>query len=494
MATIKLKSSTGTRTVPSSLAQGEMAINVADGNLFYGDNSSNVNNDFGFAQVSVTGLTSGATTHATTLSAGTGGVYGTLKGQVGTDAAPVTAYINGGEIDGVTLGSEATVAINLASTVNIVSTAEETIPLSVKGFDGQSVNYFQILNAADEAVLTVPSTGRLTTAALDCDGGSIDGTTVGSNSRSTGKFTTLDVNSTLVVTGNTVMNGTLSATTSLKVGNGDGTISANTLTTSSDITSAGDVYTDVVRRQSDSSTTTKIKLDDETVKTFGGSSSLWTTKVESQKLLVGQGGAGVISANTINALNTLSAATNIYAGTGVDDGVISANTVQGSYSFITFLGNAGSLSDDNWQIPGTNGISNHTWGTDAGADGTTTGSSTISISRTNQMIGIRVPAGARLVGVEGVVRSNVNDRAYAGLFTYLPDYEGPNASDATLRILAQTPTSSNNVTNDPQSFKLIAGYADQHVFADGECIIPGLRRDSSSSQTLIGSFTIILKY
>ena len=79
MATIKLKSSTGTRTVPSSLAQGEMAINVADGNLFYGDNSSNVNNDFRFAQVGVTGLTSGATTHATTLSGGSGGVYGTLQ-------------------------------------------------------------------------------------------------------------------------------------------------------------------------------------------------------------------------------------------------------------------------------------------------------------------------------------------------------------------------------------------------------------------------------
>jgi|MDTC01.1.fsa_nt_gb hypothetical protein len=40
----------------------------------------------------------------------------------------------------------------------------------------------------------------------------------------------LSVGNDLVVTGNTVMNGTLSATTSLKVGNGDGSVSAATIT------------------------------------------------------------------------------------------------------------------------------------------------------------------------------------------------------------------------------------------------------------------------
>ena len=78
-------------------------------------------------------------------------------------------------------------------------------------------------------------------------------------------------------------------------------------------------------------------------------------------------------------------------------------------------------------------------------------------------------------------------------FTFLPDYEGPLTEEATLRILAQTPSSSNNVTNDPQSFKLWADETDMHTFADGECILPAIRRDSSSTQTLIGSFTIILK-
>ena len=166
---------------------------------------------------------------------------------------------------------------------------------------------------------------------------------------------------------------------------------------------------------------------------------------------------------------------------------------QYAYQYITFVGNVGALSDDNWQIPGNQGISNHTWNQSGGADGTTTGSTTLSVTRTLQHGYIRVPAGAKLVGVEGAIRSNIDDRAYAGLFTVLPDYEGPDSVTATLRVLARTPSSSNNVTNDPQSFKSIAAPADIHTFADGEMIIPALRRDSTSTQTLIGSFTIILK-
>ena len=555
----------------------------------------------------------------------------------------------------------------------------------------------------------------------------------------------MDVNSTLVVTGNTVLNGTLSAS-SVNVGNGAGSVSAATITSSGDMTAGGDVYTDVLRRQSDSSTTTKIKLDDETVKTFGGSSSVWTTKVESQKLLVGQSGAGVISASTIHAKHTLSAGTDlhvdgalvvtgntvmngtlsattsckvgngdglisgatitagetisladgksiefgnksggdgkikhsgsnlqiqettgniqitnytndgditlstddgtgsettyitldgglvntrihtplvvtgntvlngtlsattsakigngdglvsaatvtaagsvtlpddgklklgnagdleiyhdsnnsyiddtgtgtifyrsgtqtfqnaagsktmatfnaastvdlafnnnvklstnnsgvhidgtvsantaVYAGTGVDDGVISANTVNGSYQFITFVGNSGALDSDNWQYPGTNGISNHTWGYEADGSGTSTGSSTISISRTKQMSGIVLPAGTRVVGIVGTLRSSTDDTAYAGLFTYQPDYGGPDTVDATLRLVAQSVDDSGgaSVLNDPQFFKADAAFASQYVVQEGDQLLPAFRRTSTSNQTVVGTFTIIVKY
>ena len=90
-----------------------------------------------------------------------------------------------------------------------------------------------------------------------------------------------------------------------------------------------------------------------------------------------------------------------------------------AYQYISFVGNVGALSDDDWAFPGTNGISNHTWaGGITGADGIITGSSVIELGRTIQHSFIRVPAGTKLVGLEGAFRSNTNDQAYAGLFYF----------------------------------------------------------------------------
>jgi len=52
--TIKTKHSTTAGNAPSSLAQGELAINVADGNLFYGDGSA-VKQDFAVNQITASG-------------------------------------------------------------------------------------------------------------------------------------------------------------------------------------------------------------------------------------------------------------------------------------------------------------------------------------------------------------------------------------------------------------------------------------------------------
>ena len=46
MATIIIRNSTGSGAVPSSLVQGELAINTADGKLFYGSGSGNVVKEF----------------------------------------------------------------------------------------------------------------------------------------------------------------------------------------------------------------------------------------------------------------------------------------------------------------------------------------------------------------------------------------------------------------------------------------------------------------
>jgi hypothetical protein len=481
MATIKLKSSTGTRTVPSSLAQGEMAINVADGNLFYGDNSSNVNNDFRFAQVGVTGLTSGHTVHGVTVSGGSGGVYGTLKGQVGTDATPLTAYINAGEIDNVAIGTESKITQLKTDNIYIEPSAADTVAFTLKANGEAEGNWMTVTNAGGDEFFGINSAGRTTIfhgtiTTSDINGGNIDGTAIGATTPSTIVSTTVKASTLSGTTGTITGNLDVDGISNLDNTDIDGTLAVDGTTISLDATTSLNI--------DNSNTSNGITIGTATsgVPIQLGHS---TSKVRINDDLT-------VTGNTVMN-GTLSATTSLKVGNG--DGTISANTVQGSYQFITFVGNTGALSNDYWTGPSTNGISNHSWTEQwDNHTGTTTGSTTLTLGRTEQMAYIRVPAGARLVGVEGVIRSNTNDRAYAGLFTFLPDYEGPDDSTATLRILAQTPSSSNNVTNDPQSFKLYAGEANQHIFADGECIVPAVRRGSTSNQSLVASFTIILKY
>jgi hypothetical protein len=525
MATIKLKSSTGTRTVPSSLAQGEMAINVADGNLFYGDNSSNVNNDFRFAQVGVTGLTSGHTVHGVTVSGGSGGVYGTLQTAAQTNITSV------GTLGATTL-----------KTVTIAENETDSIPFLLTASEGTEGDWVRIGNSSG-TFLSVGSGGRTTITSgifnsATQAGGSINNTPIGASTASTGAFTVATLNNgtagtpslnfandtdtgvRLHTAGNmrvvaagadqvTFSDGAITPVADSDINLGHSSYYFKTLYID-DIDCSGDVDVDGTTNLDNTDIDGTLVVDGTNISLDSTATLNIDNSNTTNGITIGTATSGVpiqlghstskvrinddltVTGNTVMN-GTLSATTSLKVGNG--DGTISANTVQGSYQFITFVGNTGALSNDYWTGPSTNGISNHSW-TDQwdNHDGTSTGSTTLTLGRTEQMAYIRVPAGARLVGVEGVIRSNTNDRAYAGLFTFLPDYEGPNSADATLRILAQTPSSSNNVTNDPQSFKLYAGEANQHIFADGECIVPALRRDSSSNQTLIGSFTIILKY
>jgi len=187
----------------------------------------------------------------------------------------------------------------------------------------------------------------------------------------------------------------------------------------------------------------------------------------------------------------------VTASTSVISPLISANTVQGSYSVIPFNGNTAALVNDNWKYPGTNGISNPAWGYDSGTDGLVTGTTVIPITRTKQMSGISLPAGTRIIGIEGVIRSSINDIAYAGLFTYTPDYGGPDSVNATLRMLAtSSKNGQSNVANDPQRFKIYPDEIHQYVISDGEQLLPAFRKGGtiSANQTVIGNYTIIVKY
>ena len=182
------------------------------------------------------------TTLAGTLAAGTQnniteatGVtkIGTIDtGQFGTDASALTAYINAGEIDGVTLGAEAAITSMVVTTADInggnidgtilgaatpaagtftVLTANDQlvvnaglavtgdttgeITLTVTGVGSQTANLMTVENSAGTDALGVSAAGVTTLTSLvattaDINGGTFDGV-VGGTTPAAGSFTSL---------------------------------------------------------------------------------------------------------------------------------------------------------------------------------------------------------------------------------------------------------------------------------------------------------------
>ena len=561
--------STSTLNIDNSNTSNGITIGTATSGvpIQLGHSTSNVRiND----NLVVTGNTvmNGTLSATTSLKVGNGNgtiSAATINGvAIGSDASPVTAYINSGEIDGVTLGGEVAVSGAGFKYIDIANSEADNVALSVIGHASQTATILEVKDGGEEGTIHfgVAANGRCSIPSAVIEAGTINNTSIGATTKNTGAFTTLTSqlaltsqshlivtgnttlngtlsattsakvgngdglisgatlhagnvlksDGTLVVTGNTVLNGTLSATTSAKIGNGDGLVSAATVTAAGSVTlpdngklklgNAGDleIYHDSNNSYIDDTGTGSIlyRSGTQTFQNAAGSKTMAIFNAASTVDLSFDNNVK-LSTNTsgVHITGTLSANTAVYAGTGVDDGVISANTVNGAYQFITFVGNSGALTGDGWQYPGTNGISNHTWGYNAtGYDGISTGSTTIPISRTKQMSYIVLPAGTRIVGIEGAIRSSTDDTGYAGLFTCSPDYGGPDTVNATLRILAQTVDASGgaSVLNDPQYFKSYAAFASQYVVQEGDQIIPAFRRNSSSSQTIVGTFTIIVKY
>jgi|TARA_R110000744_G_scaffold334034_1_gene439432 hypothetical protein len=75
------------------------------------------------------------------------------------------------------------------------------------------------------------------------------------------------------------------------------------MSASSHVYVGDDLYVDMIRRASSNSTTVKLKTNTNNWEAYAGSSSLWSVKINSQELLVGQGGTGTISAETYQNLD-----------------------------------------------------------------------------------------------------------------------------------------------------------------------------------------------
>jgi hypothetical protein len=164
--------------------------------------------------------------------------------------------------------------------------------VSASKFIGSEVqtHLYKFIN--DTIRIAESSTGdnlRVYGGGLEVDGGAI--TASGEISASDGIYGSSIYTSTsyrLEDSGGTSRHIIRSQNNEIELGNSnftDGILLTGNITASNDISSSGnlisdEVYTNVIRRQDDSSTTTKIKLDDEQIKFFANSSTNQTLQIE----------------------------------------------------------------------------------------------------------------------------------------------------------------------------------------------------------------------
>lgn len=174
---------------------------------------------------------------------------------------------------------------------------------------------------------------------------------------------------------------------------------------------------------------------------------------------------------------------------------IEGNTIRTSadyhYQYISFLGNSTVQANGDWEFPGGNGISNHTWTIDANESATTVGSTTISVGQSYQHAGIRVPYAGKLVGIFGAGRNaNGNRQFAAGLFVGVPDWGTTNSINATLRSYAAANNESGSYTNRASK---IEDLTRDFSLSAGDMIYPAIRGDGTTADTIQVSMTVVIK-
>tara|TARA_A100001515_G_scaffold104495_1_gene85161 strand:- start:55278 stop:56195 length:918 start_codon:yes stop_codon:yes gene_type:complete len=161
------------------------------------------------------------------------------------------------------------------------------------------------------------------------------------------------------------------------------------------------------------------------------------------------------------------------------------------YQYISFLGNSTVQANGDWEFPGGNGISNHTWTIDSNQNATTVGSTTISVAKQYQHAGVRVPYAGKLVGIYGAGRNANGDRQFAaGLFVGVPDWGTTNSINATLRAYAAADKDGGTFNNVAAK---VEDLSRDFTLSAGDMIYPAIRGDGSTGDTIQISMTVVIK-
>jgi len=127
-STIQIKNSNTAGNSPSSLTQGELAINVNDGNLFYGDGSS-VKQDFAVSEITASAISaSGAVT--------TSGIVSSGDINLSTNNTQITQVLSGGatrDLIGFDANDNAVVGNSTANKIKLVGQVTASANISASG-------------------------------------------------------------------------------------------------------------------------------------------------------------------------------------------------------------------------------------------------------------------------------------------------------------------------------------------------------------------------
>ena len=381
-STIILKNGTSS-AVPSALAHGDPAINVTTGLFYYGSGSggnakvktlSNFTNVTASGNISSSGtITADAITATLAAGTSTNVVVLNSSNQLVTDVIDGAVFGGAGALLTSDNVNETLAEVSLSELTVGTATAATTVTVT----DSNSNTDFPVVfhnesNALldDTGVFEYnPSTGNLTTKMLRLT------STTDASATSTGHaFQSGPTNgANIIINGNEVMARNNGAVAALYINPDGGMVAFQ------------------------NSTGNNVQIDGGHITASG---------------IIKASGSGINAVYIGGAGGHITASGNISAS-----GAITASGFSGGYhyQYINWIGNQD--IDTNWAVPATNGPNAHSWNTDSGGNGTTVGSSTITLARAKQTGGFVVPFAGVLVGLTGIVRNNQADnQAALGIF------------------------------------------------------------------------------
>jgi len=295
---------TGNVIISGTLFAQQYTSTVISSSIIYTSGSTKFGDD-----VSDTHVFTGSL-YNTTLVSGSTARFTALTGTniTASSIGGTTFDINGGAIDGTTIGASAQssgkfTTLSASSTLDVVGNTTLAGNLLVSGNT--------TLGDLSTDIVTV--TAQITGSQFDINGGTIDNTAIGAITPNSGKFTTLSASSTLDVAGNTIMAGNLTVSGNVILGNA----SSDTVTVTSQITGSQFAITGGT-------------INNTTVGTTTQASGRFTTLSASSTLNV----VGVSTLTTLTASNISSSggavlATNLTVGGNL---TVSGNTIFGNAS------------------------------------------------------------------------------------------------------------------------------------------------------------------